>query len=62
MAASYRPLLCGVQGFQESGLTEPKPSHLSTEYGAWFKDALLAAAYPARPAYPDGVMLLLETH
>jgi SAM-dependent methyltransferase len=35
---------------------EPKPSHLSGEYGAWFKDPLLVAAYPARPAYPAGVI------
>jgi SAM-dependent methyltransferase len=32
---------------------------LSGEYGAWFKDPLLAAAYPARPPYPEGVMRLL---
>jgi len=30
----------------------PKPSHLIGEYGAWFKDPLVAAAYPSRPAYP----------
>jgi len=38
---------------------EPKPSHLSGEYGAWFKDPLLAAAYPNRPPYPAGVIALL---
>jgi SAM-dependent methyltransferase len=38
---------------------EPKPSHLSGEYGAWFKDPLLAAAYPQRPPYPAGVIDLL---
>jgi SAM-dependent methyltransferase len=37
-----------------------KPAHLSGEYGAWFKDPLLAAAYPARPPYPDGVIHLLR--
>jgi SAM-dependent methyltransferase len=37
-----------------------KPAHLSGEYGAWFKDPLLAAAYPARPPYPDGVIELLS--
>jgi SAM-dependent methyltransferase len=41
-------------------VTEAKPAHLSGEYGAWFKDPLLAAAYPARPPYPDGVILLLR--
>src|SRR5260221_10094883 len=35
---------------------EPKPNHLSGEYGAWFKDPLLVAAYPARPAYPAVVI------
>jgi SAM-dependent methyltransferase len=40
-------------------LTHAKPAHLSGEYGAWFKDPLLAAAYPARPPYPDGVIRLL---
>jgi SAM-dependent methyltransferase len=39
--------------------SEQKPSHLSGEYAAWFKDPLLAAAYPARPAYPPGVIQLL---
>jgi SAM-dependent methyltransferase len=38
---------------------DPKPSHLSGAYGAWFKDPRLAAAYPARPAYPEGVVQLL---
>jgi SAM-dependent methyltransferase len=37
-------------------VSQPKPSHLSGEYGAWFKDPLLVAAYPARPAYPSGVI------
>jgi SAM-dependent methyltransferase len=40
-------------------VTEQKPAHLSGEYGAWFKDPLLAAAYPARPPYPEGVLQLL---
>jgi SAM-dependent methyltransferase len=34
----------------------PKPDHLSGEYGAWFKDPLLAAAYPSRPPYPKQVI------
>ncbi|MDQ6670902.1 MAG: class I SAM-dependent methyltransferase [Chloroflexota bacterium] len=38
---------------------QPKPSHLSGEYGAWFKDPRIAAAYPARPAYPAAVIQLL---
>jgi len=35
---------------------EPKPSHLSGDYGAWFKDPLLVAAYPSRPAYPAALI------
>ncbi|HEY1294140.1 MAG TPA: class I SAM-dependent methyltransferase [Chloroflexota bacterium] len=42
-------------------MSNAKPAHLSGEYGAWFKDPLLAAAYPARPPYPDGVISLLRT-
>jgi 2-polyprenyl-3-methyl-5-hydroxy-6-metoxy-1,4-benzoquinol methylase len=37
----------------------PKPSHLSGEYGAWFKDSLVVAAYPSRPAYPAAVIRAL---
>jgi hypothetical protein len=33
----------------------PKPTHLTGEYGAWFKDPLVVAAYPARPAYPTAL-------
>jgi SAM-dependent methyltransferase len=32
---------------------------LSGEYGAWFKDPLLVAAYPARPPYPQALIQLL---
>ena len=39
--------------------SQPKPSHLSGEYGAWFKDPFLVEAYPARPLYPMGVIQLL---
>jgi SAM-dependent methyltransferase len=38
----------------------PKHSSLSGEYGAWFKDPALAAAYPARPAYPAAAIELLQ--
>jgi hypothetical protein len=38
------------------GVWQPKPSHLSGDYGAWFKDPLLVAAYPARPEYPSRVI------
>ena len=38
---------------------QPKPSHHSAEYGAWFKDPLVAEAYPSRPPYPDDVISLL---
>jgi len=41
-------------------VSNAKPAHLAGEYGAWFKDPLLAAAYPARPPYPDGVIQLLR--
>lgn len=34
----------------------PKPSHLSGDYAAWFKDPQLVAAYPARPAYAAGLL------
>jgi SAM-dependent methyltransferase len=37
----------------------PKPSHLSGEYGAWFKDPLVAAAYPLRPPYPTALIRAL---
>lgn len=30
----------------------PKPKHWDGDYGAWFKDAQVAAAYPHRPPYP----------
>ena len=39
----------------------PKPSHFSAEYGAWFKDADIVAAYPTRPPYPESVIRLLVT-
>jgi SAM-dependent methyltransferase len=46
-------------GGSQRGVTEAKPAHVSGEYGAWFKDPLLAAAYPARPPYPEQVIRLL---
>jgi SAM-dependent methyltransferase len=39
--------------------SRPKPSHHSAAYGAWFKDQLVAQAYPTRPPYPDEVVSLL---
>ena len=39
--------------------SEYKPSHLSGAYGAWFKDPLIVAAYPARPAYPAAVIQVI---
>jgi SAM-dependent methyltransferase len=39
-----------------AGAMAPKPSHLSGDYGAWFKDPLVAAAYPYRPPYPAEVV------
>jgi SAM-dependent methyltransferase len=41
--------------------TRPKPSHHSAAYGAWFKDPLVAEAYPSRPTYPDEVFSLLTS-
>jgi SAM-dependent methyltransferase len=38
---------------------QPKPSHLSGAYGAWFKDPLIAAAYPNRPPYPQATLDVL---
>jgi SAM-dependent methyltransferase len=38
----------------------PKPTHLSAEYGAWFKDPLVVAAYPSRPPYPAAVIQALR--
>ena len=40
---------------------EPKPSHYSAAYGAWFKDPLVIAAYPARPPYPPELFTLLRS-
>jgi SAM-dependent methyltransferase len=37
----------------------PRPSHLSGEYGAWFKNPLVVAAYPSRPAYPTALIQAL---
>ena len=39
----------------------PKPSHLSAAYGAWFRDPLVAEAYPMRPPYPQEVITLLAS-
>ena len=42
-------------------MTEPraKPAHLAPEYGAQFEDRSVAAAYRARPPYPDEVFDIL---
>ncbi|MGH2351661.1 MAG: class I SAM-dependent methyltransferase [Chloroflexota bacterium] len=37
----------------------PKPKHWDGDYGAWFKDAQVAAAYPNRPPYPEDAIQLL---
>jgi SAM-dependent methyltransferase len=34
----------------------PKPSHWSGDYGAWFKDPQVVAAYHRRPPYPAEVI------
>jgi len=38
---------------------EPKPAHLGPAYAAQFQDEAVAAAYPARPPYPDEVFDIL---
>ena len=38
-----------------------KPSHHAAAYGAWFKDLLIAQAYPSRPPYPDDVITHLTS-
>ena len=40
---------------------QPKPSHYSADYAAWFQDPLVIAAYPARPPYPEQVFELLAS-
>jgi ubiquinone/menaquinone biosynthesis C-methylase UbiE len=37
----------------------PKPKHWSDDYGAWFKDPGIVAAYHRRPPYPAEVFELL---
>jgi SAM-dependent methyltransferase len=37
----------------------PKPSPLSGDYGAWFQDPLIVAAYHHRPPYPQQAIALL---
>src|SRR5687767_230138 len=39
--------------------TRPKPSFHAAEYGAWFKDALVAESYPNRPPYPEALISCL---
>jgi SAM-dependent methyltransferase len=34
----------------------PKPKGIAGDYGAWFKDARIAEAYPHRPPYPEGAI------
>ena len=38
----------------------PKPKGLSGEYGAWFKDPLVVAAYASRPPYPEEAIQTLS--
>ncbi len=37
----------------------PKPKHWQPEYGAWFQDAGIVAAYPNRPPYPPETCTIL---
>lgn len=38
----------------------PKPSHWSGDYGAWFKDPQIVAAYHHRPPYPSDAIRTLQ--
>jgi len=38
---------------------QPKPKHWQPEYGAWFQDAGIVAAYPNRPPYPPETFTIL---
>lgn len=38
---------------------QPKPKHWQPEYGAWFQDAGIVAAYPNRPPYPPETFVIL---
>ncbi|MBV9328378.1 MAG: class I SAM-dependent methyltransferase [Chloroflexi bacterium] len=38
---------------------QPKPELFASDYGAWFQDPLIVAAYPARPPYPPDVIDVL---
>jgi SAM-dependent methyltransferase len=38
---------------------EPKPELFASDYGTWFQDDLVVAAYPLRPPYPDEAIQLL---
>jgi hypothetical protein len=40
-------------------VTEPRPRHLASEYGAQFADASVVPAYEHRPPYPDEVYEVL---
>ena len=35
---------------------QPKPELYRSEYGAWFKDPLVVAAYPSRPSYAEAAI------
>jgi SAM-dependent methyltransferase len=37
----------------------PKPGQFDSEYGTWFQDPLVVAAYPKRPPYPAETIALL---
>jgi SAM-dependent methyltransferase len=38
---------------------EPKPELFASDYGTWFQDQLVVAAYPLRPPYPEETIQLL---
>ena len=50
-----------VRSRQDCKVVQPKPSHYSADYAAWFQDPLVIAAYPARPPYPEQVFELLAS-
>src|SRR5687767_14999630 len=72
MAEWHRVLTWGLPGverglkrWEHDGIrmvqSRPKPSHHSAAYGAWFRDPLVAQAYPARPPYPEEVISRLTS-
>src|SRR5690348_10816627 len=50
---------CRTERAAGRGDMRPKPKHWQPEYGAWFQDAGIVAAYPNRPPYPPETFTIL---